>query len=570
MSKGRASVKEDEFNKVELAAVHKARTSRSLSQWRRHRLIKDAYETGCFDSKDYAGQMMDLWQAYDHDMDLNLTLNEIKDMMRYGFPEQADDLSASLSAQDVNTGADGKITAEEFFSFMTDNYDNLTFPPPGRLKPSCRNHHWGLLSACKPTFVSATYQIQNFKATSVRRIPGPYITVEISFEALGSKQRAGWYKSRLSIYSERSYDEERGISYFLCMNLQLLLVFLLLGIELLCTYLMLPSNLHALSSLQFDEGTPYEDVKPIIKRRLLALFDGRGRRSEFMGLGAIFFEQLLMWCILFNWFEAIREAFEPAPMPLGYRSPECKKAIFNRRASQAAEYLSGTASHRIMGLSEYEKLQMCYNFSSTVAYAAAMEEELFFQSSIGVSKLVMLLLMLRLMEVLDFSRFFRWLPDTMRMAFWKLFNFLLIYFLVVLGLAVIFTAKFGSMYPQFRSVGQSGLALLLFSFGDTDRATEGMQPFIEDSGTLGAMWLLLFTICITTIGLGFFTTIVLDAYTLVNDPENKVGENGMLDDLAAIIAPYYGCDMEKLDAGAKTDEDKAAEEKSRISVGSSF
>lgn len=322
--------------------------------------------------------------------------------------------------------------------------------------------------------------------------------------------------------------------------------------------------------LGFDQGTSYATAKPIIQKRITALVDARGKRSQFMSLGSIIFEQFLSFCILYNWYVSALEAFEPAPIPLGYRNPECKKALFMRKIEKAAGYIAGDDDMQMLGLSEYEKLQMCYTFSGNLAYLAAMEEELLFTNSAGTSKFVALLLMIRLMEVLNFSRYFRWLPDTMSMAFWKLVNFLIVYFLVVVGLSVIFTARFGAMYAQFRSISQSVLALLFFSFGDTERAMDGVHPFIEDSGTMCSIWLLCFTVCITTIGLGFFTTIVLDAYTIVSDSTGQADVDGLLDDLSESLAPYFGCKAEEANSEENTKKEPSDDAAGRDSIDSKF
>ncbi|CAE7275680.1 unnamed protein product [Symbiodinium microadriaticum] len=91
------------------------------------------------------------------------------------------------------------------------------------------------------------------------------------------------------------------------------------------------------------------------------------------------------------------------------------------------------------------------------------------------------------------------------------------------------TLYFGELYQQFldlfcspslRSLQpRSFHTLLVYSFGMTERATYGMQPFIERSGSHLYAALFVFSVFMVTIILNMFTTIVIDAFAAEGDPE---------------------------------------------------
>lgn len=119
----------------------------------------------------------------------------------------------------------------------------------------------------------------------------------------------------------------------------------------------------------------------------------------------------------------------------------------------------------------------------------------------------------RLMNYFEYSQGLRWLPLSIKIACFKLCNFVFMYFSMIVAFGLVMHVSFGMMYDQFSSFSSSCFALLLFSFGMTDRAQEGMHPFVEQSGTALMAYLLIYTVVVITIALNFFTTIVLDAYS---------------------------------------------------------
>eukprot|EP00438_Fugacium_kawagutii_P024679 Skav230606 [mRNA] locus=scaffold168:212376:216157:- [translate_table: standard] len=94
------------------------------------------------------------------------------------------------------------------------------------------------------------------------------------------------------------------------------------------------------------------------------------------------------------------------------------------------------------------------------------------------------LIMLRILEAFSLSSRLNWLPRTLFLAKNKLQNFLIAYVCLVAGSALIMTLYFGDIFQQFSSLHESFFTLLLYSFGNTERATYGSKPFVE----VGSNW----------------------------------------------------------------------------------
>eukprot|EP00435_Cladocopium_sp_Y103_P052259 s686_g16.t1 len=101
----------------------------------------------------------------------------------------------------------------------------------------------------------------------------------------------------------------------------------------------------------------------------------------------------------------------------------------------------------------------------------------------------------------------------------KLQNFLLAYVCLVAGSSLIMTLYFGDIFQQFSSLQESFFTLLLYSFGNTERALHGSQPFIETGSSHLHAALFFYTVFVVTIILNMFTTIVIDAFAAEGDPE---------------------------------------------------
>eukprot|EP00434_Breviolum_minutum_P025163 symbB.v1.2.022228.t3/scaffold1961.1/size94642/4 len=112
-----------------------------------------------------------------------------------------------------------------------------------------------------------------------------------------------------------------------------------------------------------------------------------------------------------------------------------------------------------------------------------------------------------------------WLPRTLFLAKSKLHNFLIAYVCLVAGFSLLMTLYFGDIFQQFSSLQESFCTLLLYSFGNTERAFYGAQPFIELGSSHLQAALFFYTVFVVTIILNMFTTIVIDAFAAEGDPE---------------------------------------------------
>merc|ERR1719313_471567 len=113
---------------------------------------------------------------------------------------------------------------------------------------------------------------------------------------------------------------------------------------------------------------------------------------------------------------------------------------------------------------------------------------------------------------------------------------------MIVAFGLVMHVSFGMMHDQFSSLSSSCFALMLFSFGMTDRAQEGMHPFVERSGTVLVGYLLIYTVVVITIALNFFTTIVLDAYS---QAQNKDFNPHILE-ADAIVSQKYLAGLTKI------------------------
>ncbi|CAJ1428958.1 unnamed protein product [Effrenium voratum] len=154
-----------------------------------------------------------------------------------------------------------------------------------------------------------------------------------------------------------------------------------------------------------------------------------------------------------------------------------------------------------------------------ISYFGEVTYQIVFQEDGNVHALVVGLIFLRVLEGFSLSKRLSWLPRTIFLAKNKLFNFVLAYVCLVAGFALLMTLYFGDLFQQYCTLASSCYTLLLFSFGLSERAMYGAEPFVERSSTHLLFMLFLFTVFVVTIILNMFTTIVIDAFAAESDPK---------------------------------------------------
>merc|ERR1719443_639030 len=170
--------------------------------------------------------------------------------------------------------------------------------------------------------------------------------------------------------------------------------------------------------------------------------------------------------------------------------------------------LAGTGSKARRGLSIYKYMMNCMEFpGGRWQQFWQVLAEVVFQHHFHV--FVIGLVCIRVLQCFEFMPELSWFPLTMKIAAFKLGNFLVMYFMIVAGFSLVMHLSFGRLYTQYDSLTKSFFTLMLYSFGHADRAEQDYHPFIDTSGTELAIYLLLYTIVVVTIGMQFFTTIIL-------------------------------------------------------------
>merc|ERR1739845_128400 len=97
-------------------------------------------------------------------------------------------------------------------------------------------------------------------------------------------------------------------------------------------------------------------------------------------------------------------------------------------------------------------------------------------------------------------------------------NFVVIYFGDIFAFSMMMVLQFAGLFLQYNSVDRAFHALIYCSFGYPDRAMQDLNPFLDRRSSAVVVNLFFFMIFVVTICLNFFTTIVLEAYTVAMDP----------------------------------------------------
>eukprot|EP00435_Cladocopium_sp_Y103_P025202 s313_g6.t1 len=118
------------------------------------------FPSGCFDPGDVAGLLRDLWVSHAGSDDMEWGLNEdgANRMVKEVLPNVTRDSWPQLW-EEMNPNGDLKLSGEEFLVFAEKHLKDFQWPIRGYLNAECRNHHFSLISLCKPQKISAHYQV---------------------------------------------------------------------------------------------------------------------------------------------------------------------------------------------------------------------------------------------------------------------------------------------------------------------------------------------------------------------------------------------------------------------------
>jgi hypothetical protein len=479
---------------------------------------EDLYGQDCFGRYDVARFVQLEWEKRKRNVSYGNTTNRTFSMLTAIYPTISD-AEKRGAVKEMDHDKSGDISFPEFLAYVRDNPDGLDLPGRGALLSKCRNHHWGLLTLCKPTTVSAYFRIKNLERTINGTGPkGIYtkvkslVHVHIHFAALGEAQNSGWYKTNIDIRTEPVFGVQ-ATWYLLTMNIFLLFMLFLCWDPFL-SLLLLPYSTWKVLTYRLRPGLSQKEASLRTYHRMCRLLDARLTRVFYLDPVWVIVENIIAFSFAWAVYESVRLSLLPTIPPAdGNDSSACRSAFFEEelaRQSRGKLDLSPTQ------ISPITHLMKCTNLPPLQTFIE-VEWVVIFGGQVG--SLVVAMIWLRCFAFLDFLHRLRWLPATLRLCRNKLMNFIFVYVLLVAGFSVAMFIRFGGLYVQYSTFTQAFFVLLMFSFGHTERAVEDLHPWIETTGTEIAALLLLFQIMVVAIALQFFTTIVLDGYIQSQTPD---------------------------------------------------
>lgn len=489
-------------------------------------LTDDKYGTGCFQRMDIVGMLMDEFIQRDKDNSGNLDKDEATALISDIFQEKDKTKRAALYAE-LDQDQDTSISALEYLKFATAHNEELKFSVRGYLSEECRNHHWGLVSLCKPEAIEATFRVQKVvRAEGGWQKLGSYLDLVIRFDVIGHRKNSGWYQASLDIDSGNP-PGAKGWNGYMAAIVTLALFVVMILCEFVITVLSWPFTciqlFHFGSSEDCTGGAADRSVRhawEALCKIFKAFFDGRKARTHFMSHEFLMLELLTGLAFVLTVRCSIEDSFSPKIVPIGRQDvgkPCIDAYLADGLAFGKAMLEGGNEEAQKRGISPYVYMTKCMKFDNAFDEFCEVLFELVFQNNYHAW--VLALISMRLLQCFEFSKSTSWLPHTLKLAFSKLANFIMMFTVVVGAFAIVMYISFGRLYTQFDSIPKACISLLLYTFGMTDRAEQDIHPYIENSGTKIVIILLLYTITVVTIGLNFFTTIIMDSYASACDPD---------------------------------------------------
>mmetsp|Transcript_40181 Transcript_40181/g.92970 ORF Transcript_40181/g.92970 Transcript_40181/m.92970 type:complete len:937 (+) Transcript_40181:63-2873(+) len=475
----------------------------------------EIYGSGCFDSNDVAGLLRDLWVDHKGNGSSGMSKEDAKKMLQEVMPNVTGDnlerLWLTMQVDDQH-----ELSAQEFLNFAEQHLREFQFPVRGYLNMECRNHHFGLIVLCKPAYISVLYQIA-FVPSDVGKGPvvnetGTRLHVQMIFTEL--ERNSGWYRAELRIFNKSRVGTCDAWTIFLMLTI-LFLCLLLTLVDTVMTLVLMPVNVANAVRLDLSRDASYEDIEHELWMKVLKVIDGRGVLNRTLATLTILCERIVAICFVGACVQAARESRRPNSLPMGPMSERCTYAWLRANKDWIIHSISGEYVDH--GLSLLTYINECTDLKG-MRYFGEMMYQLLFEEECSWHALVVALVFVRVLEFFNLNHRLRWLPRTIFLAKLKLINFVLAYVALVTGFSLLMTLYFGELYQQYSTLQGSFHTLLVYSFGMTERATFGMNPFIERSGNRLYAVLFVFDVFMVTIILNMFTTIVIDAFAAEGDP----------------------------------------------------
>jgi len=253
----------------------------------------------------------------------------------------------------------------------------------------------------------------------------------------------------------------------------------------------------------------------------IKLLDARGVRSRFMSSFFILVENayavLVVTAVARSFWAAMRPFILPGNDALLLERGRCFELFAAKESSWAVAYLRGLDVDR--GISRLDYIRHCMPGTNWQKAGFLLQD-----GAIGFNldghTVAINMLLFRLLGILNLWPALHWISLTATVCLKKILHFFVLYMSVVGFFAIGANISFGNYFLQFRSFSDAFYALVLFSSGHTDRALESVQPWIDFQSAAVLWFLLIYTMLVAVVIMNVFTSIVLEAYEIAQDPKD--------------------------------------------------
>lgn len=495
------------------------------------------YSQGCFTTRDLPGVLRQKWYEFDQDHNDNLDAEEAKALFANLFPKNAADLTHLLGS--------GVISVNTYIDYAKAHLVDMNIPRTSFMAYKCRNHHFGLLSLCKPSFIRARYQILHVSRYDNSMSVLARLALTLDFTALAASELApnsGFYDSNFVIDTTLGMQATLGVLDMVAMALTLALAFFLFVMDAAITIVMWPVSIVSICRLRFVGDESVTDMARTLKSRLLMPLDYRGVKCQFVLpvflVGELFLGIVFVSAMVNSVHYALQPGFFLHERPMGTMSDECMKAYIESDRA----WIKGQGGDH--GVSQFEYMTKCIPWTSNrIMRIVHIVNLLLFQTHEATfgHGAICAFSALRCFEVLDVVPMWRWVLMTVRLSGLKLINFLSVYALLIITFGGSMYIQFGDLYNQFSTLSDAVTTMAQASIGNTNRATDHLKPFHEWSGTAIYAYLMIFQVLIVTIAMNVFTTIIIGGFTLATD-NTTAAETARALELENVkhMATYFG------------------------------
>eukprot|EP00927_Polykrikos_kofoidii_P062570 TRINITY_DN57385_c0_g1_i1.p1 TRINITY_DN57385_c0_g1~~TRINITY_DN57385_c0_g1_i1.p1 ORF type:complete len:793 (-),score=100.35 TRINITY_DN57385_c0_g1_i1:386-2764(-) len=391
----------------------------------------------------------------------------------------------------------------------------------------CRNHHWGLLHLCRPNKIVVRFEIRRVLCEELsppRCTPTLWFSARMTFKQIrsirSSNEPSGLYSTSLKLDEGRWLGNMRvvhGIMGFI--SLGFIMWFLLQGP--LWAVLFFPWNLSHLLALrqvasddfgaELDNSTDAERqsltsgeeesrrmtahsvmLRAEFEERLSALIGGFGLRTKYMAHIDVLAENIAAILIVSGF---IFSSLDTLAM--------CSQTRVTNGDADEMPTWSYMTDH-------FGGFQLV----SEVLYL------LFFDATFCHGTAWFILYVTTMLGVFESIEGLSWVPAILRLSGARLTHFFIAYAIVIFGFGLVIWIQFGARFVQFSTLSRAWYELFLLACGIPMHVFSDIHPYYDDGSFRVSCFLALYLVLVVTVGLNFFTTIILDAYNLAKHKSN--------------------------------------------------